>query len=442
MKNVPLKQIARHLGVVCECETPVGGYRIDSRLVGPGELFFALKGGKTDGHHFLGQVKAQGGLAAVVSKGYVGPDFGLVLLPVEDVFGSLQELARDAVLRSGAKVVEITGSVGKTMTKDFIATLLEGKFKVGKTYASYNTKLSLPISVLNLEGGEEVLVLEVGMSEPGDVGKMVQLVPPDVAVLTKVALAHVGFFPDGIEGIARGKAEIFSHSKTKTAIFFHEFLEWESLVVGVAAEKCSFSLTDRTADYFLSDGVVDERGVRAYRFDLPFKQPPILHNFLAAVAVARTFKMEWDEINRQVAKLQLPKMRFEQFEREGIVFVNDAYNANPESMRAALSNLPEPKLGGKRIAVLGSMGDMGAMSKPLHQEVGHFAQPFADHLLCFGEEAKPLCEAFSEVKKPAEWFIDHKKLAKRLRDLMRPGDTVLVKGARAMQMEKIFELLG
>ena len=442
MKNVPLKQIARHLGVVCEREELIAGYRIDSRMVGPGELFFALKGEKTDGHLHLAEVKARGALAAVVSKGYSGPNFGLTLLAVEDVFGSLQELARDAIACSRAQIVEITGSVGKTTTKDFTATLLEGKFRVGKTFSSYNTKLTLPICVLNLEGNEEIVVLEVGMSEPGDIGKMVRLIPPDVAVLTQIGWAHAAFFPDGLEGIARGKAEIFSHPKTKTAIFFHEFLEHRELIPQIQAQKLSFSLTDRSADYFLSEGELDERGVRAYRFDVPFRQPPILHDFLAAVSVARSFKMEWDDINRQVAKLQLPKMRFEQFEKEGIVFVNDAYNANPESMKAALSNFPAPKIGGKRIAVLGTMWPLGPFSRAKHEEIGQYAREFADHLLVLGQEALPLCEAFAEAKKPAEHFVDKKAVAERLRELMHPGDVVLVKGSRVMEMEKIFKLLG
>jgi UDP-N-acetylmuramoyl-tripeptide--D-alanyl-D-alanine ligase len=442
MRNVQLKSLARHLGVVCETESEITGYQVDSRRVGPGELFFALKGEHVDGHRFLAEVAAKGGLGAVVSKGYQGPDFGLELVRVEDVLAGLQELARDDVAKSGALVVGITGSVGKTTTKEFIATLLEGKFKVGKTYASYNTKLTLPITVLNRVGDEQVLVLEMGMSETGDIGRLVQIAPPDVAVLTKVALAHAAYFTNGLEEIAKGKAEIFSHPKTKTAIFYHDFLQYRELVEQIRADKLSFSLEDRSADYFLSEEGVDERGVRAYRFDPPFKQPHLLHNFLAAVAVARALKMEWDEINQQVSKLRLPKMRFEQFEKEGILFVNDAYNANPESMRAALSSFPEPQVGGKRIAVLGSMRELGAFSRPAHEEIGHFAQKFADHLLVLGEEAKPLCEAFAEVKKPAEYFIDRKKLAARLKEIMRPGDAVLVKGSRSMEMEKILELAG
>lgn len=438
MKNLTLKAIAQHLGVAVESELQVTGYQIDSRLVEEGGLFFALRGERTDGHLHLEQARKRGAIAAVVAKGYEGPDFGLVLVPVEDVAESLQGLARYSLSLRQPQIVGITGSVGKTTTKEFVATLLEGKYRVYKTPGSYNTKLTLPLTLLN-RGDEEVMVLEMGMSEPGDIGRLLQIAAPDIAVLTKVALAHAAFFPGGLEEITKGKMEIFSDSKTRTAIFPH------GLVVETKAQKVNFSLEERSADYFLSfaEGrfYVDERGVRAYQFDLPFKESHILHNFLAAVAVARQMKMEWDEINRQIGKLQLPKMRFEQFERDGVHFVNDAYNANPESMRAALSNLPQPKEEGKRIAVLGTMRELGAFSEESHREIGQFAQRYADHLLVLGDEAKPLCDAFSEVKKPAEHFVTHQSLAQRLSELMRPGDVVLIKGSRGMELEKLFDYL-
>ena len=167
----------------------------------------------------------------------------------------------------------------------------------------------------------------------------------------------------------------------------------------------------------------------------------MLHNLLAAIATARQMKLEWDEINVQLPKLCLPKMRFEVFDRGGITYINDAYNANPESMRAALESIPSPREGGKKIGVLGVMSPLGSFSETAHREVGQFAQKTIDHLLVFGSEAKPLFESFSEVKKPAELFTDLKELAERLKTLMSPGDVVLIKGSRVMQMEKLFELL-
>jgi UDP-N-acetylmuramoyl-tripeptide--D-alanyl-D-alanine ligase len=442
MRHVSLKQIAHFFELEIESDLQVTGYQIDSRRIGPGELFFALRGEKTDGHKYLEEVRLRGALGAVVERGYEGPDFGLVLLRVDEVVAALQGLARHFMESCQAYVIGVTGSVGKTTTKEFIATLLEGKFKVGKTYMNYNTKLTYPITLLNRVGDEEVLVVEMGMSAPGDIGRLVDIWAPDMAVLTKIAYAHGGFFERGLVDIAKHKAEIFSHPKTKRAIFYHGLYEYPEAIASIHGEKVSFSLEDRTADYFLSkEFYVDERGVRAYLFDPPYKQTHLLHNFLAAVSVARQMKMEWDEINRQVPKLQLPKMRFEQIEKEGVLFINDAYNANPDSMKAALSHLPEPKEGGKKIAVLGMMVDMGNEHDSLHREVGHFAQKYVDHLLVIGKEASPVYEAFQEVQKPAEYYEDFESLSDRLKSLMRPGDVVLVKASRCVQMEKLFNLL-
>lgn len=446
MKNLPIRAIAQLLGIPSENPTQVTGYQIDSREVRPGNLFFALEGKTTDGHHHLAEVKAKGAVAAVVSSSYNGPDFGLELLPVNDVLFSLQNLAKQSIEKEKSlQVVGVTGSVGKTTTKDFIATLLSGKYKTGKSERSFNTRITYPLTILNREEDLEVLVLELGMSKPGDIGKLLEIAAPDIALVTKIALAHAADFPGGLPDIARGKAEIFSHPKTKLAIFYQGFHDFEGIVEKINIPKVSFSLEDPKADYFLSPAdekyLLDERGVRAYRFDLPFHQPHILHNFLAAVCVARAMRLEWDEINQRIPFLQLPKMRFEQYEKEGIAFVNDAYNANPDSMKAALSNLPESKEGGKKIGVLGTMCDLGSFSESAHRDVGQFAQKYIDHLLVLGSEAAPLCESFQEVKKPAELFIHRNELAERLKELMRPGDVVLVKGSRAMKMETIFELL-
>ncbi len=438
MRHTPIREIANRLGLHCESDAMVAGFQVDSRKIEAGELFFALEGERVDGHLFLQDVAARGGLGAVVSNRYAGPSYGLVLLVVADVLEALQGLARSVIAESKALIVGITGSMGKTTTKDFTATLLEGKFRVGKTYSSYNTKLTLPITVLNLVGDEEVVVLEMGMGVPGDIAKLVDIAPPDIAVITQVTMAHYGeIFPGGTSGVARAKAEIFGSKKLKKAIFYCGLDA--GVVDELTCEKISYSLKDRTADYFLAESVVDEKGIRAFKFDIPFREPHIQHNFLGAVAVARALKMSWEEIEAQVPKLKLPKMRFERLERNGVLFINDAYNANPESMKAALNCCPEPAPGGKRIAVLGRMVDLGPFSIASHEDVGRFAQEKVDHLLTLGGEARPLCDRFAEGKRPAEHFVDKRDLAKRLKELANPGDVVLVKGSRDLAMETLIE---
>ena len=446
MRGVLLSVIARHLGVFCENNSQVTGYQVDSRLIQPGNLFFALKGDKTDGHCFLADAAERGAIGAVVSKGWQqGSVPGLTLLGVEDVAASLQELGRHGMAEKSVPVIGVTGSVGKTTTKEFLATLLEGKFKVGKSPSSYNSQITFPLNLLNRSGEEQVLVLEMGMSSPGEITKLVEIATPDIGVITKVALSHAMNFPGGLSAIMRAKAEIFSQAKTKTAILDWELLQYKEVIDSITAKKVTFSIQNPAADYFLSLAEsryrMDERGVRAFEFDLPFKASHLLQNFTAAVAAARQMGMQWEEIERQIPRLHLPKMRFEQFEKSGVWFVNDAYNANPTSMRAALENLPEPKEGCKRIAVLGTMKELGSFSRDSHEEIGRLAQKRVDMLLCLGEETAPLCEAFRESKKPTELYLDHAALAQKLSEVIRPGDVVLIKGSRSMQMEKVIDLM-
>ncbi|MEN9654740.1 MAG: putative UDP-N-acetylmuramoylalanyl-D-glutamyl-2,6-diaminopimelate--D-alanyl-D-alanine ligase [Chlamydiota bacterium] len=446
MEGLDLANVARHLGSVPpNPDAHIAGYQIDSRLIQPGELFFALPGEKADGHLFLEDAKAKGAVAAVVSKQYQGPDFGLFLIAVEDVFESLQELARYSLTLKPTRIVGVTGSVGKTTTKEFLATILSHKFRVGKNHSSFNTQLTLPITLLNRRGDEEVMVLEMGMSQPGDIEKLIQIAPPELAVLTQVSLAHAAFFPQGLPQIAASKAAIFSHPKTKTVLFYHDFVSFSDIVSRITAEKVTFSLTNSAADYFWAESegkfVIDERGVRSFAFEVPLKASHIVHNVLAAVGAARLMGVTWEGIEAKLPELALPKMRFETFDREGIVFVNDAYNANPASMKAALANLPQPKAGGKRIGVLGTMKELGPFSETAHREVGHFAQSHLDHLIVVGDEARALKEEFEAVKKPAEYCLSMGEVTKALKAIMSPGDVVLVKGSRSMQMDTVFTTL-
>jgi UDP-N-acetylmuramoyl-tripeptide--D-alanyl-D-alanine ligase len=262
--------------------------------------------------------------------------------------------------------------------------------------------------------------LEMGMSEPGDISRLIEIAPPDIAVLTYVALAHAAFFPGGLCQIAKEKGMIFSHPKTKLAIFHSDFLAFPEEVAKIRCEKRVVSK---------SDPKIFPR----------FQEPHILHNFWLAVSVARAMEMRDEEILERLSFLELPKMRFERFEKKGIHFINDAYNANPCSLRAALFSLGNQKTEGKRIAVLGTMKELGSFSVSEHAEIGRYAKEHVDYLLVLGEEAKPLFDCFYESKKEAEFFLDLQKAALRLKEIARKGDAVLIKGSRSMNMETILD---
>ena len=437
-------QIAKGLGCDVEVLGSARGFKQDSRDILPGDLFFALKGERVDGHSYLKEIALKGAVGAVVSKEYRGEAFGLTLFPVDDVLASLHKFAKTVHASRQIKVVGVTGSVGKTTIKEFIATLLEGKYRVHKTPGNANSQVGVPLSILNSDGSAEIFVMEMGMSLPNEISKLVDIAPPDVSIVTKIALAHVAFFPDGLEGIARAKAEIFSHPHTKIGICNTQVSQFSSSTTGSCMkmsyclegenQECDFTLCREGDNYYAKEG----EG-RTSAFVLPFSASHLCENFMGAAAVARAMGMQWSEIIPQIPKLTVFKRRFERVERDGIVFINDSYNANATSMRAALTNLPQPAAGKKRIAVLGAMKELGEHTEQSHRDVALIALEHVDHLLCLGEECLTMVEEFEKANKPAEYFDALEGLKMRVMDLAEPGDVVLLKGSNSKKLWLVLE---
>lgn len=419
-------------------EKQVSGCAIDSRLVRENEVFFALTGEKVDGHNFLYDVAQKKAAAAVVARHYEGPSFGLTLVRVDHVLSALQELAQSVFSERKTRVIGVTASVGKTTTKEFIATLLEGKFPVAKTPGTYNSQATFPLCVLNSSGDEEIYVMEMGMSLPGEISRLVQMAPPEIVFIGKLALSHAAFFPDGLEGIAKAKAEILSHPRTSLAIVHEETYSFAPFRQAQIQTVCYGGSSPYQLESFGEFSRVIERGAPSPHFTLPFAASHLRENFLGAVAIARSLGMSWDEIIPQIGKLKTIGRRFERVDRDGIVFINDSYNANPTSMRAAIENLPDAS-SGRKIGVLGEMRELGSFSVSSHREIGQLAREHFDQILCFGVECSPLVEAFAQSGKPSELFSDLSLLKKELFSLVRPGDVVLIKGSNSKCMWTLLE---
>lgn len=441
VKKKTLKDLAKALDVKENFSGTITGFETDSRKIGEGMVFFALKGENVDGHDFLKEVAEKKAIAAVVSKDYRGEDFGIPLLRVDDVLKSLQTLAQAAFKKRKGHTIAVTGSVGKTTTKEFIATLLEGHFTVAKTPGNANSQVGIPLSILNSENTGDVFILEMGMSEKGQISKLVEIAPPDIGVITKIGVSHAEFFHNGIEGIAAAKAEIFSHPKTRCAIINGSSAHFDPFANMIGKDKILFGWEgkDYTLKHALDGIVIEEKGARSPSLSLPFDASHLLDNFCAAVAVARQLGLTWEQIAAQVYKLKPFKMRFEKVEKDGIIFVNDSYNASPESMQAALSNLPMPAIGKKRIAVFGQMKELGQYSVSGHKQVAEFALSRINHLLCYGEGCLPMVEIFNQKKKPVEYFTDFEALRKRLLELATKGDVVLLKGSNSNQLWRLLD---
>lgn len=430
-----LSDIAALLNLNVARDVAICGFEQDSRKVAKGFLFFAIKGEKTDGHHFLSDVAHRGACAAVVSDSYAGEDFGLVLLRVADVLDALQALARQVHQKRNPRVIGVTGSVGKTTTKEFIAGLLEARFKVAKTPGNANSQVSMALSILNESKEHEVFVMEMGMSQKGEMQRLVSIAPPEIAVVTPITHAHVLFFPDGIEGIAQEKARILSHPQTRLGI--------------VSAQAASFSVVRDTGscekilcgqkDYVLEEMRVVESGVAGPVLPFPFEAAHLRDNFLIAVAVARAMGLSWEEIAQQAPRLQMVSKRFEKIVRDGITFINDSYNANALSMKAALQNLPAAKEDKQTIGVLGAMKELGPYTEELHREVAECALQYVDQLICLGEECQIMVDLFVQNGKKAELHPNLASVKERVLAVAKEGDVILLKGSRSNELWRILD---
>jgi UDP-N-acetylmuramoyl-tripeptide--D-alanyl-D-alanine ligase len=415
---------------------------VDSRLVCPGALFFALRGARDDGHHHLAEVAAKGATTAVVSTVYAGPDYGLKLVFAENPMQILQEMAKTALQRWKGKVVAITGSLGKTTTKGFTLQLLESRFRVTASPGNQNSQIGLPLTILNeLQGDEELLVLEMGMTLPGHIAQLTQIAPPDIAVITTVALVHACNF-ESLEEIAHAKAEIFSHPHTTVGILSSDIRGYEAIAAKGSCNKISFSLTHPNADYYLCEMgehlQVHMHGKTAQLPPLPVVGKHNRHNFLAAAAVAHSLGLSWEEIAEAVPRLSLPALRLQRVEKEGILFINDAYNASEDSFKAAFQNLPIPKAGGKRVAVIGEILELGKFSEGCHREVALAALQAVDEVICTGNGCGPIWESWNAANRPITWVKEREKLASVVNSRVAAGDVVLLKGSRS---NRLWELL-
>ncbi len=402
-------------------------FQIDSRLVKANEVFFALKGNKTDGHFYLDQVVQKKARAAVISKDYkLLKELDLELIRVDDVLESLQWLASKSLENCMAKKIAITGSFGKTTTKEYISILLKREFRVSKTYKNYNSQAGFPIAILNMDKNVDFLVLEMAMDEKNEIEKLVKIAPPDIAVLTHLVEYHQNF--ESIEELAFAKKEIFSHKNSKIKLINKKL---KNLKAFKNEDFLTFSI-DEKADFYLDkkNEVFYEMGKKT-KVTLPFRENHLLEDLTASLAVCRLVNEKYENIFKQFHLLKSEKMRFEKVLINDILFIKDCYNANPSSTIAAIVNLPKVK--GKKIAVLGSNLELGKFSKQAHEKIIEIAKKNVDEILCLGNE-------WSHIK-DIKIFSDHESLAKFLMKIVDKEDVVLIKGSRLMQMEKILDFI-
>ncbi|MFA5786416.1 MAG: UDP-N-acetylmuramoyl-tripeptide--D-alanyl-D-alanine ligase [Actinomycetota bacterium] len=420
---------------------------IDSRRAVPGALFFALRGEHSDGHAYAGQAIEVGAVAAVISR-----QVGVPAVVVTDPFAALQQLARRVRERLTARVVAVTGSTGKTTTKDLVAGVISRRFRTVAAEGSFNNELGVPLTVLSAGADTQALVLEMGSRGPGQLAELCGLARPEIGVVTNVGPAHVGLF-GSVRAIGEAKAELV------------EALAASGTAILNADDEMVAEMAGRTRAAVLLFGCRAEAAVRARDVRLDAKGCPVftliapngeaevalavpgehqVSNSLAAAAVGFALGLTVDEIALGLAAAKGSPMRMEVLQRpDGIRIVNDAYNANPDSMAAALRALAALRGEGRAWAVLGEMAELGSATRNAHEKLGKLVAGLGiDRLVGVGRNAHLTVGAARRRGMPNDRAValDTAEeavafLAKRL----APQDTVLVKASRVARFERIVD---
>lgn len=430
------------------------GASIDTRKLEPGDLFFALPGEKTDGHNYLVDAYRLGAVAAVVNRippEIQGVDFPLLVVPEPEK--ALQQLALVQRSRTGIPVIAITGSTGKTSTKDILASILAEKGEVLSTRGNYNNELGLPLTLLALEKQHWAVVVEMGMDALGEIDFLASIAEPTHGLITNIGHAHQEILGSQ-EKIAQAKAELFPHISPKGGLVLNKQDE-AILQPWLSNVRCPISWVDFSppANFWATEIRPNEHNY-GYTFKVCAegrKIPLTLNipgrhnivNSLAAVSIARQLGLSWEEIRLGLSKVQLTPMRLEiiRLPKQEITIINDAYNANPDSMASALEVLQSVAGKRRKIAVLGDMFELGSYSVEGHLEVGEKAKAIhPEYLITVGELGHYIAQGAVKAGFPegnTRSFRDNREALSFLKSIVAPGDVILVKGSRGVQMERI-----
>ena len=461
MKNMTLENIekacgGRYIGTEAEKKTEVLGVVIDSRQVESGYLFVAIPGEKVDGHKFIPDVFAKGA-AAVLSEQQLEDPAGPYIL-VESTTKALRDLAEYYRKSLDIKVVGITGSVGKTSTKEMIASVLSEKYRVLKTEGKYNNEIGLPLTIFKIRAEHEVAVLEMGISEFGEMHRLATMANPDICVITNIGLCHLENLKTR-DGILKAKTESFAHLKKdgiailngdddklstirqvgdKEPVFYgmEEKMEYRE-----DAKKSVYATgVENLGLYGMQARIHTPEGERDVRIPIPGEHN--VYNALAATAVGLSLGLSLDQISSGILKAKTIGGRTNLLNTGSMTVIDDCYNANPVSMKASIDVLATAE--GRKIAVLGDMGKLGENEKKLHYEVGEYlAKKEIDVLFCAGELSEEIAKAAQKESKTCEvyYFKTRDALLEQLLPFLKKGDTVLVKASHFMEYPKIVKAL-
>ena len=458
-----VEEVARALGV-----TPPGGLdplarlagvSIDSRTMARGELFVAIHGPRHDGHNFVVAALEAGALAGVVAadrlSGYAEPQRSK-LLAVPDTLAALQRLAQAVRTRWGRRLAAVTGSAGKTTTKEILAALLAARFRVLKSEGNLNNEFGLPLQVLRLDESDEAAVVELGMSHAGELKRLAEVARPDVGVVTRVAPVHLEFFAS-VEEIALAKRELIEGlaGRESVAVLNADDARVANFAKVAPGRVLTYGVAER-AD-FRAENILD-RGLNGAEFDflgpegrarlsLPLAGRHNIPNALAALAAASVWGVGVAEARKVFPKLEATGMRGRVLHYDaGFTVINDCYNSNPVALGAMVELLTNTPAAGRHVLAAGEMLELGPLSADLHKEAGRAAAATKklDWIVGVQGDAESFVRGAVEAGHPAaraKFIASSAEAGAFFANLIEQGDVLLVKGSRGVKMERIVEAL-
>lgn len=440
---------AQLVGILGRNLSPVG-VSTDSRHLESGELFIALSGEHFDGHDYVASALARGASAAVVEAGRTGVLAGVEgpLLVVKSALEALGQIAAHYRRRFELPVIGIAGSSGKTTTKDMVAAVLSKRYKVLKTVGTENNEIGVPKTLLQLTPEHEAVVLELAARKAGDIRYLCSIAQPTLGALLNIGTAHLEFF-ESVEGVAKAKGELL------------EYLDESSIALINADDRVVCQGVQRTKGRLLTFGfqceskfrgeglILDQKGcghflLHNFPIDLQIPGKHNAYNALAAAAIGIELGVASSQIQEALSSFRPPSRRSEVTCKNGVTIINDSYNANPNSMRAALDMLTAMTgTGGRKIALLGDMLELGELSPQLHADVGHQAAEVVDILLAIGPHSQHIVEAAQAAGLTRAYhFADKEQAVSYLTSELQPGDIFIAKASRGMGLWEVVEQIG
>ena len=456
MKDMTLENIAKachgqYHGPEAKKQESVCGIAIDSRLIEPGWLFVATVGERVDGHSFVGQVMEKGALCVLVEK---VPETDCPYILVPDTFQAIKEIAAFYRSRLSCKIVGITGSVGKTSTKEMIAGVLSAKYNVLKTAGNFNNEVGVPLTLFRIRDEHEVAVVEMGISDFGEMSRLTAMVRPDICVITNIGECHLENLGDR-DGVLKAKTEIFEGLSGEGDVVLNGQDDKLITVKEVNGKKTCFFGTDECyAENVVSRGLLgttciihkDDMEIHA---DIRLPGVHQVKNAMAAVCVAKLLGLSGQEMEKGIRSVTALAGRGEVTESGIYTLIDESYNANPVSMKSTLDALSETE--GRRVAVLGDMFELGDNSDALHAEVGSYAKATGiDVLICIGENARHIYEGAKNSRGGSDadgedfvlrYYGTKEAFLSEKDSVLQKGDTILIKASHGMHFETLIKEL-